>query len=69
MEQGTGQHRRGESVMVSFRIPKQFYDRLPVQKAYNAGKEAGVSAYLRRHMLESIERELAATAEVSEQAT
>lgn len=63
-EQRNHNHRRrGESVMVSLRIPKELYDRLPVEKAYNAGKEGGISAFLRRHMIESVERELAANGE------
>ena len=57
------QNRRRETVMVTFRFPKELYDRLPVQKATNAGKEGGISAYLRRHMIASVERDLAATPE------
>ena len=59
--------KRGETVMVTFRFPKELYDRLPVQRAPNAGKEAGVSAYLRGRLIEAVERDLS-SAEVDAQA-
>ena len=55
-------NRRGETVMVTFRFPKELYVRLPVQRAPNAGKEAGVSAYLRGRLIEAVERDLATAA-------
>lgn len=60
MEQNT--HRRGESVMLTFRFPRELYEALPVKPAPNAGVPAGRSGYLRRLLVEAVERELAAEA-------
>ena len=62
MEQANGQHRRGESIMLTFRFPKALYESLPVKPAPNAGVPAGRSGYLRRLLVEAVERDLAAEA-------
>ena len=56
------EHRRGESIMLTFRFPKSLYEALPVKPAPNAGVPAGRSGYLRRLLVEAVERELAAEA-------
>ena len=61
------EYRRADTVMVTFRFPRELYDRLPVEPAPNAGKAAGISGYLRPLLIEAVKRDLA-TAEVSEQA-
>ena len=53
------QHRR-ESVTLSIRFPKELYEALPVPLAPNAGVPAGRSGYLRRLLVEAVQRELAA---------
>ena len=58
MEQNR-QHRRGESVMLTFRFPRSLYEALPVKPAPNAGVPAGRSGYLRRLLVEAVERDLA----------
>ena len=62
MEQANGQNRRGESIMLTFRFPKSLYEALPVKPAPNAGVSAGRSGYLRRLLVEAVERDLAAAA-------
>ena len=62
MEQN--RHRqRGETRMVTFRMSKELLDRIPVKRAPNAGKEAGLSGYLRSLLIEAVERDLAAREE------
>ena len=50
---------KSRTVILSMRIPRSLYERIPSEPALRSGKPAGKAQYLRSLMIEAVEADLA----------